>query len=178
MYPSPTVWKLRTEPASLLLVGPERDEKTFLKSVLGSSCLIMECTTRAKAVLTVRVKHVAVVICNRDQARAPWRELLEELKGLPDPPLVIVASRLADERLWAEALNLGAWDVVAKPFDGLEMARVLTSALNNWFDRHRFARQLALRASEARNAGSRATDAEVLPESSSEKEDLYVRYVG
>ena len=31
-------------------------------------------------------------------------------------PLVIVASHLADDQLWAEALNLGAHDVLAKPF--------------------------------------------------------------
>jgi hypothetical protein len=35
-----------------------------------------------------------------------------------------VTSRLADERLWAEALNLGAWDVLAKPFDADEVIRI------------------------------------------------------
>jgi len=36
-----------------------------------------------------------------------------------------VTSRLADERLWAEALNLGAYDVLAKPFDSTEAMRVV-----------------------------------------------------
>jgi len=41
------------------------------------------------------------------------------------PPLLIVTSRLADERLWAEVLNLGAHDVLAKPFNAEEVVRVL-----------------------------------------------------
>ena len=45
-----------------------------------------------------------------------------------DPPLLIVTSRFADERLWAEALNVGAYDVLAKPFERDEVNRVLTSA--------------------------------------------------
>ena len=42
--------------------------------------------------------------------------------------LMIVTSRLADERLWAEALNLGAYDVLAKPFDRTEAMRVVAAA--------------------------------------------------
>jgi len=47
---------------------------------------------------------------------------------------LIVASRLADDRLWAEALNLGAWDVLAKPFDRREVFRSVKSAWQHWHD--------------------------------------------
>ncbi len=62
--------------------------------------------------------------------------MLEYFSRLPDPPLLIVTSRLADEYLWAEALNLGAWDVLAKPFDREEVSRVLGFAWRHWQDRH------------------------------------------
>jgi len=52
---------------------------------------------------------------------------LARIKLLPTPPLLIVTSRHADEYLWAEALNLGAYDVVAKPFDSHELSRVVSS---------------------------------------------------
>ena len=39
-----------------------------------------------------------------------------------------MTSRLADEHLWAEALNLGAYDLLAKPFDRMEAMRVLDAA--------------------------------------------------
>ena len=57
-------------------------------------------------------------------------------RSLPDPPVLIVTSRLADEYLWAEALNLGAYDVLVKPFDASEAVRVLDSAWRHWTDLH------------------------------------------
>ena len=62
--------------------------------------------------------------------------MLDEISLLPDPPLFIVTSRLADERLWAEALNLGAWDVLAKPYDTDEVIRIVSVARQHWQDRH------------------------------------------
>ena len=45
---------------------------------------------------------------------------------------MIVTSRSADERLWVEALNLGAYDVLAKPFDRDEVLRSVSMAWLNW----------------------------------------------
>ena len=45
---------------------------------------------------------------------------------------LIVTSRLADDRLWAEALNLGAYDVLAKPFERMELVRSVSSAWLHW----------------------------------------------
>jgi DNA-binding response OmpR family regulator len=50
-------------------------------------------------------------------------------------PFFIVTSRLADERLWVEALNVGAYDVLVKPFHVAELKRVLESAWSEWRDR-------------------------------------------
>jgi DNA-binding response OmpR family regulator len=57
-----------------------------------------------------------------------WLDILENIKHLPNTPSLIVTSRLADERLWAEVLNLGAWDVLAKPFDRSEVICSMRSA--------------------------------------------------
>ena len=54
--------------------------------------------------------------------------MLGHFKGLLHPPALIVTSRLADERRWAEALNLGAWDVLAKPLDRREVLRSVRAA--------------------------------------------------
>jgi DNA-binding NtrC family response regulator len=43
---------------------------------------------------------------------------------------------LADEHLWAEALNLGAYDVLAKPFDPTEVVRTLSQAWLHRASRH------------------------------------------
>jgi hypothetical protein len=50
------------------------------------------------------------------------------LQGLAKPPQLIVTSRTADESLWAEVLNIGGYDVMALPFERLEVERVIASA--------------------------------------------------
>ena len=49
------------------------------------------------------------------------------------PPALIVTSRLADERLWAEVLNLGAFDLLSKPFDFDEATRIIPVAIRQTY---------------------------------------------
>ena len=80
-------------------------------------------TTSPAAPLFFRY-DIAVVLWERDlMPGTTWVDLLESIKHLPNPPSLIVTPRLAGEYLWAEALNLGAWDVPAKPFDRSEVVR-------------------------------------------------------
>jgi DNA-binding NtrC family response regulator len=79
---------------------------------------------------------IPIVMCDSEIKPGTWGEMLEHISLLPDPPLSIVTSRLADERLWAEALNLGAWDVLAKPFATDEVIRIVSIAWQHWQDRH------------------------------------------
>jgi CheY-like chemotaxis protein len=57
--------------------------------------------------------------------------------------MLIVASRTADEYLWAEALNLGAYDVLSKPYRPAEVVRVLSMAWLQWMNRRAPAAALA-----------------------------------
>jgi len=72
--------------------------------------------------------------------------------SLPDPPFLVVTSRLADDRLWAEALNLGAYDVLAKPFDKTEVNRIVRSAWLRWTNRKPSATALTSGLSAVRTA--------------------------
>lgn len=84
----------------------------------------------------LRNSRIPIVLCEYDLRPGTWRELLRQTATLPEPPFLIVTSRLADERLWAEALNLGAYDVLAKPFDRTEVVRVVSMAWLHWRDRY------------------------------------------
>lgn len=84
----------------------------------------------------LRTERFPLVLCECDLHPGSWRELLDLLALLPDPPFLIVTSRVADERLWAEALNLGAYDVLAKPFDCTEVMRVVSMAWMHWTEQH------------------------------------------
>ncbi len=89
----------------------------------------------AQAVLQKKTR-IPIVLVERDLAPGSWRDLFEHAARLPAPPLLIVTSRLADERLWAEAINVGAYDVLSKPFDVQEVCRVVEAAWRHWTERH------------------------------------------
>jgi len=76
-----------------------------------------------------------IVLCERESAAGNWKDMLESLRKFSVPPLLIVTSRTADEYLWAEALNLGAYDVLAKPYQLPEVVRVLSMAWLHWMHR-------------------------------------------
>src|ERR1035441_7972483 len=112
-------WAYRVRTSSTESLGSGSGSRTPLNSNIRESTW-----------LSIRVRGLLVIELDRVRA---WqvgtaREMLEHISILPDPPLLILTSRLADERLWAEGLNLGAWDVLAKPFQTEEAIRVVDSA--------------------------------------------------
>lgn len=85
-----------------------------------------------QALNTIRANRVAVAICERDLPDGNWRAVFDELERFPAAPLVIVVSRLADDALWAEVLNVGGYDVLLKPFEPKELIWSVTSAYRHW----------------------------------------------
>ncbi len=129
------------EPTTVALVGFEEVDRSFLMKVLD--CL--ECPLAADCKCTVRFAEgselnlaslqqgrIQVVFWDGDRMPETWKPLLERFARLSAPPLLIVTSRLADDHLWAEALNLGAYDVLAKPFEVGEVARIAGLACERW----------------------------------------------
>ena len=75
--------------------------------------------------------------------------MLARLQELPHPTPLIVPDRLADEALWAEVLNLGAYDLVSEPFDHTEVTRVIELAWFPWENRGSHTNQLARKPSRS-----------------------------
>lgn len=73
-----------------------------------------------------------VVISERDLPDGNWRDVLEVTATRLRPPVLIVTDRLADDYLWAEVLNLGGYDVLAKPLDRSEVHRTIGLAWQHW----------------------------------------------
>ncbi len=72
--------------------------------------------------------RIGVVICDAKLPDGSWKSFLRNLRELPSPPLLIVASGNDDVNLWAEVLNLGAYDVLVKPFRQDEVIRIVSLA--------------------------------------------------
>ena len=125
----------RTRQLPILSVSPNDEDHLSLQALLGhTKWLLFKARDLPSAVELLREHEIAVLLCERDLLAGTWIEVLEHVQTLPNRPSLIVASRLADDRLWSEALNLGAWDVLAKPFDRTELIRSVKSAWQQWHD--------------------------------------------
>jgi len=125
----------------VLSISPMEEDHFLLQNILNRlqgtldpirTFRVNACTTLAFGLAALRKRQFEVVVCERDLTPGSWKDVLEQVTILPDPPSLIVTSRLADERLWAEALNLGAYDVLAKPFERTEAMRVIGAAWRAW----------------------------------------------
>jgi len=87
-----------------------------------------------QALKLLKDNEVAVVLYENDSKPGTWIDLLQFITQQTHPPYFIVTSRVADERLWAEVLNLGAYDLLAKPFARTEVVQVIASAWLHWHD--------------------------------------------
>jgi len=126
---------LETPLKAVLSISTGDEDRTSLERIVKSDWTVIASATVASALSVLRKIPIPLVICDCDISPGTWEEMLDHISLLPDPPLLIVTSRLADERLWAEAVNLGAWDVLAKPFATGEVTRILSFAWQHWRDR-------------------------------------------
>jgi DNA-binding response OmpR family regulator len=124
----------RTEGTVVVLsVSPLEETHSRLRGILEhTNWSLMETRACQEAVEILRGQGLAVVICERDMPDGSWADLLQMASALPSPPLIIVTSRDADERLWGEVLNLGGYDVLAKPLEASEVTRVISLAWMHW----------------------------------------------
>jgi CheY-like chemotaxis protein len=121
------------EVITVLSVSPIQHDHDTLASLLGrDQWSIHNALSLLSASTFLRAHAVPLVICEHDLLPGTWTQLLAEIRLLSVSPFLIVTSRVADDYLWAEALNLGAYDVLAKPFDRTEVTRILSSAWLHW----------------------------------------------
>jgi len=121
---------------TVLSVSPLEEDHFSLQGIVGHPTGRLFSADRVQPALAFLQQHeIPIVLCERDLMPGTWIDMLDHIRNLPYRPSLIVTSRLPDPRLWAEALNLGAWDVLAKPFDRNEVNRVVKSAWQHWHDR-------------------------------------------
>jgi DNA-binding NtrC family response regulator len=118
-----------------LLVSPNEEDHWALIHILRPAGWALDTArTCAEAVRSLAIEPAPVVIVEHHLPDGTWKTLLKELMRMELPPKLIVTSRLADERLWAEVLNLGAFDVLAQPFCATEALRCISSACRHWHE--------------------------------------------
>ena len=118
-----------------LFVSPHDEDQWSLIHILQPEGWSVDTArTCAEAMRSLEMELAPVVIVESHLADGTWKTLQNRLMCMELPPKLFVTSRLADERLWAEALNRGCFDVLAQPFRGGEVRRCISSACRHWHE--------------------------------------------
>ena len=119
----------RRQSNAALLISPfDQDHKLLQSTFAEQGWKLHEAGSLESALKLLRQGVASVVITEKDLPVGNWKDVLGAVRHLSSSPLVVVSSVQADDRLWAEALNLGAYDVLTKPIDRMEAIRVFNSA--------------------------------------------------
>jgi DNA-binding NtrC family response regulator len=122
----------------VLAVLPDSTDRASLQEIFRHSNWSLELVNNYEdAERALATRRFGIVITDADLgADRDWKYILDATLAMAVPVPVIVTDRLADERLWAEVLNLRAYDVLLKPFDSTEVYRIVSSAwlycCNQW----------------------------------------------
>ena len=76
----------------------------------------------------LRRQEYDVILTEAALPDGKWLDVLHLVRECPRETEVIVTDPQADARFWAEALNLGAYDLLAQPFYEPEVRRILYNA--------------------------------------------------
>ncbi len=118
---------------SVLNVSPMEEDHRSLDSIFRqTNWALHRAHGLSSAAVVLKDVPVSVILCDGDLKPGIWKNLLTEISILPVPPPLIVTSRLADNAMWGEVLNLGGHDLLAKPFDLSEVVHVVSLAWGHW----------------------------------------------
>ena len=113
----------------VLFVSSHREDAGMLAQILNPDCMEFNHVSSLKdARQTLGQGSFGVVLTEAYLLDGDWKDVLGATWELETAPAVVVTHRFADDRFWAEVLNLGCHDMLAQPFDAREVRRILTSA--------------------------------------------------
>jgi DNA-binding NtrC family response regulator len=112
---------------NILVVGPEDVDLAVLRQLFEAQRWpFLSVRTLAGASTVMARNRPALLLCDAHLDDGDWKCMLPAgATTVLHSPLLIVTSSQADDNLWAEVLNLGGYDVLAKPYDPNEVIRVV-----------------------------------------------------
>lgn len=115
--------------SGVLFISPRSDDAALLSRMLGSLSLHFKHVASLKqARHTIGGDPYQVILTEARLPDGNWVDVLNLAREATPSSEVIVTDRFADARFWAEALNLGAYDLIAQPFAASEVQRILSNA--------------------------------------------------
>ena len=134
--------KLRDEDAKLitdsydvtsLAISSNEADLGFLRKMFDDSdWKLFTAHTYKEAMTQLSLERMPIVLCERQLPDGNWKDVLSQLAPILNRSRLIVISRCADEKLWAEVLDMGGFDLLATPFREEEVGFAIGSAWLDW----------------------------------------------
>src|ERR1051325_2482556 len=113
----------------ILFVSGHRDDAREISQMLQPLPMAIDhAGTLQQARAQLRKDDYNVILTEAALPDGSWLDALHLARECPQDLQVIVTDPHADARLWSEALNLGAYDLIAQPFYEPEVCRILSNA--------------------------------------------------
>jgi DNA-binding NtrC family response regulator len=113
--------------AAVLFISPYLQDAQVLGLMLAEASLVLiHATCLREAVTRLESDRFPAVLTEAKLDDGTWQDVLPLARSQGAELIVTDAS--ADARFWAEAINLGAYDLLVQPFQETEVRRVLSSA--------------------------------------------------
>ena len=122
-----------TERITALLVHQNSETLASLKSALERQGMqILQAGSRAVAKRMLGGLNPAPLVFTDTQLPdGTWADILAVAANAKRPVNVIVVARLVNTRFYVEAIETGAFDFIAPPFNATDLAYVVRSAVDN-----------------------------------------------
>jgi DNA-binding NtrC family response regulator len=116
----------------ILYISRCSEDALLLSQMMQSLPLVLDhAESLQQARERLRTQNYDVVLTEAELSDGKWLDVLHLVRDSPHAPHVIVTDKHADARFWAEALNLGAYDLLAQPFHPPEVQRILYNACSH-----------------------------------------------
>ena len=112
----------------LFITGRPSDARLLSRMLHKLPLALDHVSTLQQARTRLHLEEYDVVLTEAALPDANWLDVLHLVRDSPQIPEVIVTDPVADAHFWAEALNLGAYDLLAQPFYEPEVRRILYNA--------------------------------------------------
>lgn len=113
----------------MLVVASESRDRHAVRDVLNQEGWHAMCaSTAGECEELLTTQNIHLVFCERDLTDGTYRDVLAITRSLSRNVRLVVTSRLADWSEYLEALDDGAFDLIASPTQRLDIARVIRQA--------------------------------------------------
>ena len=122
----------------VLFISGRPSDARLLSRMLRQLPLAIDYVPNLQAARTkLNQQEYAVVLTEAALPDGKWLDVLHLVRDSTQEPEVIVTDPVADAQFWSEALNLGAYDLLAQPFYEPEVRRILSNACTRVVSRPR-----------------------------------------